>query len=110
MSLTAAGRALVRRAPEPPTARLFTALEQLDDREQRALASGGGSPRTYLARRRWRAAGRPRSLVVQHVSDNHVRAVIAGDRVGSAETESRIAAVMGVERSAVFGDERMHHG
>ena len=40
VSLTAAGRTLVRRAPEPPTARLLTALGGLEDRELRALSRG----------------------------------------------------------------------
>lgn len=39
-SLTAAGRTLVRRAPEAPTARLLTGLAQLEDHDLRALARG----------------------------------------------------------------------
>jgi hypothetical protein len=35
------------------------------------------------------------------VSYNHVRAVIAGERIGSAETEQRIAAATGLEHDAV---------
>jgi hypothetical protein len=38
--LTAAGRALVRLAPEPPTAHLLAAVGQLDARDLRALARG----------------------------------------------------------------------
>jgi MarR family transcriptional regulator, organic hydroperoxide resistance regulator len=40
VSLTAAGRALARRAPEPPTARLLSTLGELEDRDLRALARG----------------------------------------------------------------------
>jgi DNA-binding MarR family transcriptional regulator len=40
VTLTAAGRALVRHAPEPPTARLLAAVGQLDPRDLRALARG----------------------------------------------------------------------
>jgi len=44
------------------------------------------------------------------VSYNHLRAVIAGDRVGSAQTERRIAGVMGMEREVVFGAEAEREG
>ncbi len=40
ITLTAAGRTLVRRAPVAPTARLFAALERLTPRETRALEAG----------------------------------------------------------------------
>ena len=40
LSVTPAGRALLRHAPAPPTAALFAALERLDTREARALATG----------------------------------------------------------------------
>jgi DNA-binding MarR family transcriptional regulator len=40
LTLTGAGRALVRRAPEPPTTRLLRALAELDARELRALVQG----------------------------------------------------------------------
>jgi MarR family transcriptional regulator, organic hydroperoxide resistance regulator len=40
VSLTAAGRALVRQAPEPPTTRLLMAVGQLAPRDLRALAHG----------------------------------------------------------------------
>jgi DNA-binding MarR family transcriptional regulator len=39
-SLTTAGRALVRRAPESPTARLLIGVARLEDRDLRALARG----------------------------------------------------------------------
>jgi DNA-binding MarR family transcriptional regulator len=38
LALTAAGRALVRRAPAPPTARVIAALDTLPEREIRLLA------------------------------------------------------------------------
>jgi len=44
------------------------------------------------------------------VSYNHVRAVIVGDRVGSQQTERRIAGVMGLEHDEVFGDRRAGQG
>jgi len=40
VSLTAAGRALARRAPEPPTARLLSTLGELEKRDLQALARG----------------------------------------------------------------------
>lgn len=40
LSLTPAGRRLLRRAPTPPTESLFEALESLTDPEARALATG----------------------------------------------------------------------
>lgn len=40
VSLTTAGRKLLRRAPTPPTESLFDALEALTDPEARALAAG----------------------------------------------------------------------
>ena len=40
LTLTESGRALVRRAPEPPTTRLLRALGKLDARELRALVQG----------------------------------------------------------------------
>ena len=40
VSLTAAGRTLARRAPEPPTARLLSTLGELENRDLRALARG----------------------------------------------------------------------
>ncbi len=40
VSLTAAGRALVRRAPKPPTTRMLAAVGRLDHRDLRALARG----------------------------------------------------------------------
>lgn len=43
LALTARGRTLLRRAPEPPTARLIDALETLSAREARALARGLGA-------------------------------------------------------------------
>lgn len=40
VSLTIAGRALVRQAPEPPTTRMLAAVGRLDHRDLRALARG----------------------------------------------------------------------
>lgn len=40
VSLTVAGRALVRQAPEPPTAHMLAAVGRLDHRDLRALARG----------------------------------------------------------------------
>jgi len=49
LALTARARALLRRAPEPPTARLIDALETLSEREARALARGLGALTRALA-------------------------------------------------------------
>ena len=40
LSLTPRGRALLRRAPTPPTTALIDALDSLSDREARSLAAG----------------------------------------------------------------------
>jgi hypothetical protein len=44
------------------------------------------------------------------VSYNDVRAVIAGGRVGSVQTEARIAGVMGETRESVFARRAVMRG
>jgi len=58
VSLTAAGRRVLRRAPAPPTAHLISAVERLSERDAQDLARGLRA----LARRLDLASGRPAML------------------------------------------------